>query len=388
MTASLTRRPASDSSIPVRRSPGGVQDSQQAEGVTAPMNGSPAGASSRPTIENSTANLSTSGGDQPADRHIEHVAHGGSAVGSNSRPGRSAIRGALPNVITLTDPALALAAAIVDDLEKVRTANANRLDALTRDKEDSDGEIRGFGLNQSHPDVARLAAMVAAMEKVEHDAVLNLQRKMRAHPLGPWAKAQKGVGEKQAARLLAAIGDPYIRPEIIKADGTVLPEGPRTVSALWAYCGLHVVSGAVQQPVDTPPPLDSTGANPGGDLGHPSVDTRFTAAGVAPRRARGQRANWSSDAKTRAYLISLSCLKQNAGVRAGTCGEPDAIKHTDGCACSPYRVVYDRRRAHTALTRPDWTDGHRHNDALRVASKAILRDLWREAKRLHTGTTD
>jgi hypothetical protein len=46
-------------------------------------------------------------------------------------------------------------------------------------------------------------------------------------------------------------------------------------------------------------------------------------------------------------------------------------------------VTYDARRAHTAVTHPDWTDGHSHNDALRVASKAILRDLWRAARDWH-----
>jgi hypothetical protein len=63
---------------------------------------------------------------------------------------------------------------------------------------------------------------------------------------------------------------------------------------------------------------------------------------------------------------------------------------TPACTCSPYRVVYDRRRAHTAKTRPDWTDGHHHNDALRVASKEVLKQLWRAARDWHLtqeGTT-
>lgn len=49
------------------------------------------------------------------------------------------------------------------------------------------------------------------------------------------------------------------------------------------------------------------------------------------------------------------------------------IKHRG----SPYRKVYDERRAHTVLTHgADWTDGHAHNDARRYVAKAILRDLW------------
>jgi hypothetical protein len=43
---------------------------------------------------------------------------------------------------------------------------------------------------------------------------------------------------------------------------------------------------------------------------------------------------------------------------------------------SPYRRVYDERRAHTLTTHPDWSDGHSHNDALRITAKAILLDIW------------
>jgi hypothetical protein len=287
---------------------------------------------------------------------------------------------AIPKGDSLSDPALALAADVLDDLEKVRMANANRLGILTRTTEDSDGETRGFGLDESHPDVARLAAIVDALRKVEHDAELQLARQLRRHPLHPWIKAQKGVGEKQAARLLAAIGDPYIRHEIVKADGTVIPEGPRTVSALWAYCGLHVLPAADHDAVDALSVRVGGGATNGGDPGQSTADTQVHCAGVAPKRRRGELANWSTKAKTRAYLVATSCLKQ----RAATCKGDDAkTVHIDGCTCSPYRKVYDARRARTAVTHPDWTDGHSHNDALRVASKEILKDLWREAKRLH-----
>lgn len=57
---------------------------------------------------------------------------------------------------------------------------------------------------------------------------------------------------------------------------------------------------------------------------------------------------------------------------------------------SPYRAVYDRRRAHTLLTHPEWTDGHSHNDALRITAKAILLDMWLVAhgKRPREGQKD
>lgn len=231
----------------------------------------------------------------------------------------------------LFDPVLALAADVVDDLERTRMANENRLRQLTRTEPDDDGELRGFGLDELHPDVARLRSIVDSLNEMEHQATLNLQRIMRHHALGPWVKEQRGVGEKQAARLLGAIGDPY---------WNTLHERPRTVSELWAYCGLDV------------------------------------RAGHAPRRKKGVRSNWSSDARVRVRMIAESCLK----------------------AGGPYADVYRARKEHTAdrlheslcpqcvgSSQPGepWRDGHRHSDALRVLGKTVLKDLWIESRRLH-----
>jgi hypothetical protein len=298
----------------------------------------------------------------------------------------------VPNAGSLLDPALCLAADVVDDIERVRIANDNRLRQLVRVGEDADGEERGFGLDPDHPDVMTLAIMIETMKKLEHEATLGLQRKMRKHPLGAWMKAQKGIGEKQGARLLAAIGDPYIN----SAKGQ-----PRTVSALWAYCGLHVLPGG--QSIDD----DQVGLAAGDqlrDTGQPDADNLRSFAGVAARRKKGQRANWSSKAKMRSYLIAESCIKQlssdcrsghpardsqttsAAPVQAGEreASQPHLVAHIPGtCPCSPYRRVYDKRRAHTATTHPEWTDGHSHNDGLRVASKEILKHLWRAARAWH-----
>lgn len=279
---------------------------------------------------------------------------------------------ASPKPSPLADPTLALAADVLDDLERVKIANQNRLRQLTRDTEDSDGEHRGFGLDESHPDVARLAALVGMLEKAEHDAVLNLQRAMRKHPLGPWVKAQKGVGEKQAARLLATIGDPCVNG----STGEY-----RTVSQLWAYCGLHVIFPAGQCGTGAHLARAGGDASPaGGDPGLSSGDDQTRSAGVAARRQKGQKANWSTLAKTRSWLIVQACMKQL---------DPDCktdtgiAEHVADCACSPYRVVIDKRREHTATTHPEWTPAHSLNDAMRIASKRLLRDLWREARRLH-----
>ncbi len=254
-----------------------------------------------------------------------------------------------PGQATLFDPALDLFALCLDDLEKTRIANANRLAQLVRGEPDSDGVVRGFAVSPDDPQARRLQSIVDGLAALEHEAELNLKRAFRAHPLFPWAKALRGVGEKQAARLLSAVGDPYIRPEMVLPDESIRPAGPRTVSALWAYCGYHVIDGE------------------------------------APRRRRGARSNWSQSAKTRAYLIAMSCLKQ----LVKPCHTTDeGAQHVEGCRCSPFRLVYDKRRAHTATTHPEWPPIRSHNDAIRVMTKAILKDLWRAARLHHTGSPD
>jgi len=257
----------------------------------------------------------------------------------------------------LLDPLLALASVTLDDLEALRIAQENRYRSLTEHGTSENGVEWGYGLDDNDPQVAQAGAIVESIKALEHTAALNLQRLMRKHPLGPWVKAQRGIGDKQAARLLGVIGDPYWH---------TAEDRPRTVSELWAYCGLHTLPAR-----------------------HPSIDTQERTAGgeynVAARRRKGQQSNWSDDAKKRAWLIATSCLK----------------------AGGPYREVYDARRAATAdrvhavecvrcgpsgkPAQPGspWSAGHQHADALRITSKAILRDLWREARRIHQeGTTN
>jgi hypothetical protein len=257
----------------------------------------------------------------------------------------------------LYDPTLEMAAKIVDDLENMRKANENRLRQLTRDVEDSDGETRGLGLPLDHPDVARVAGIVEGIKHLEGEAIKNLQKVVRRHPLwNGFLKAQKGVGEKQSARLLAAIGDPYWH---------VPYNRPRTVSELWAYCGYHVLPGTHDR-------IDAQEAAGVGIQTSTSSNTQtrldtHCLYGVAARRTRGQKVNWNPDAKMRAYLIGTQCQM-----------------YFD----SPYRIVTDQRRAHTAITHPEWTKLHSLNDGIRVATKTFLKDLWIAARDIHEQTSD
>lgn len=232
----------------------------------------------------------------------------------------------------MTDMLLQTLASHLDDIEGLRKATANRLRILTTTEPDEDGVMRGFGLTENNFVVKSVMESFEVLETEENETIKILQKQMKAHPLGPWVKKQKGVGEKQAARLLASIGDPYWIDEAEFEDDngniTKRASGPRTVSQLWAYAGLHV---------------DST-------------------SGEAIRHRKGVQSNWKTEIKTRAYLVSTSCIKQMEG---------------------GYRKIYDARRAATKISHPDWTDGHSHNDALRIISKAILKDMWIEAKRLH-----
>lgn len=227
---------------------------------------------------------------------------------------------AIPIVLaSLSDPTLNTLAAQFSDIEQMRIATANRLRILTLDEADEDGVMRGWSLPDNHPSVIALRYQFEAFEIQEKTMEKALAKQLKTHPLHPWIKSQIGLGDKQTARLLGVIRDPYWNE---------LHQRPRTVSELWAYSGLHVIDGQ------------------------------------GAKRRKGQQSNWSAEAKSRIYLIAVSCIKQSK---------------------SPYRAVYDDRRAHTAITHPDWTDGHSHNDALRIMGKEILKQLWIQSRAIHEG---
>jgi hypothetical protein len=269
----------------------------------------------------------------------------------------------------LADPILGVLAEVVDDLERVRCANDNRLRALTTptDRPDADGVCRGHGLTLHHPDVARVVAVVGQLRLAEDQAVAGLQKAMRAHPLWAWAKPVHGLGEKQLARLLCAVGDPFWND---------LKDEPRTVSQLWAYTGFHVIHPRDSHPAD-----------------HGARDTHGAGVGgVAPKRQRGQQSNWSEDARKRAWLIAGSMIKEPGR----------AWPMPDGTAASwRHRRVYEAARdkhagavhdqpcsrcgpsGHPAPAGSQLSAGHQKARAVRVVAKTLLKDVWREAARLH-----
>lgn len=245
----------------------------------------------------------------------------------------------------LRDPTLAMAADVVDDLERVKIANQNRLRTLTMD-----GEF-GHGLSLEHPDVQRLANLVKALEDADHQATLNLGRVMRYHPLGAFVKNSKGVGEKQAARLLAAIGDPYWND---------LHNRPRKLRELYAFCGMSVVGTSAQQA-------------PEGQKIH--------GAGSAPTKQRGERVTWSPDARMRLWLIASKCVMVGHGGPYRAVYDEGRIKYADAIHAEECKRCGPKGKP--ALVGSPLSAAHQHARAIRLIAKAILRDLWAEAKRIH-----
>ena len=228
----------------------------------------------------------------------------------------------------------------LDDLEDLRISTENRYRALTRSEEDVDGEVRGVGLSADHPVVAQVGRTLDALREQEHQMILAVQREIRKSVFAPWLKKQKGIGEKQAARLLASIGDPALN----ESTGEF-----RTLRQLWAYCGYAVDGGVARHPVKGMSQEDML------KLG-------------------------SRDAKMRAYLIATSCVKSLGGEKRAVYDAERArlvnAVHSGDCKrCGP--------SGKPALAGSPLSDGHKHARAVRKISKEVLRDLWMVAREAH-----
>ena len=240
----------------------------------------------------------------------------------------------------IADPMLFTLAQTLQDYETLRIAEEHRLRIFSTpsDVPDEDGVCRGFGYAEDSDEVQVVKGLIDPLKDLEHRTVLSLQKRMRVNPIWPYFKDVKGVGEKTLARLMACIGDPYLRP---LDDGSYTS---RTVSQLWAYCGMHTM---------------------------PNKDGEI----IAAKRMKGVQANWNTEAKTRLFLLSQNLLRQ--GIRKDKDGNQFAV--------TPYGQLYLDRRAHTAVTHPEWNPGHGLNDALRIMGKELLKQLWRAAREIHTG---
>lgn len=175
-----------------------------------------------------------------------------------------------------------------------------------------------------------LEAVAAEAKPLERSIDRELTRLMRQHPLREWIENAPGVALPGVARILGITG------RLDKFE---------TVSKLWAYLGLHVREGR------------------------------------APRRKRGELANWSIKGRTVCYQLAESIVRVGKG---------------------PYREAYDRKKAeygarertgpsecpfgqlHLSKSKKPIACGlaHIHNAAMRYAIKCYLRDLWSEWRKV------
>jgi hypothetical protein len=247
----------------------------------------------------------------------------------------------------IDSPTMKMAVDTLDDIERVRIASENRLRALTRDEADEDGELRGLGLDESHPDVAMAKSIVDGLAALEAQQVKVIQKLMKKHPLSAWVANSKGVGAKQGARLIAAIGDPLVAERVNKTtDGKIvsIDTGERTLREFLSYTGYGI----------------------DGD-------------GMARRRKKGERSNWNVTAKMRAYLIANSVVKTTGPLRevydAARSKYNEAVHATDCVRCGPS----GKPAPAGSLLSP----GHAHARAVRAVAKRVLTDLYDEAQRVH-----
>lgn len=181
-------------------------------------------------------------------------------------------------------------------------------------------QLRRGAFEREHEMLLPPDAVLDSLNGAEHQAELELVRLWRTYSLAPWAKSIRGVGEKSIARLIAEIGDPADRANVAK---------------LWSYCGL----------------------NP----------ERRRRKGMSQDEAL---ACGNPQARKQVWLISTALLK--SGVRSTENGDRYAI--------SAAGELYLARKASTALrvekNGEPWSDGHRHNDALRIVGKEFVKQLW------------
>lgn len=263
----------------------------------------------------------------------------------------------------LEDPLLTTLAKQVDDLEQMRIANGHRVRLMTTDAVDKNGVVRGLNLPEDNPDVQRVMAIMKSMEAVEAEAIKHVQKYMRNSKWGTWLKQARGVGEKQLARLLGEIGDPYWNSRIDL-------NRPRTVSELWAYCGLHTIPAP---PIEGQTPL--------------AVDSVTAEVRIAPKRRKGVQSNWSEAARKRAWLIATSCVKAPPDTKYRMIYDDARVKyeeavHSYPCAQCGTKEVGAKKATPAAVGSP-LRLGHQHARGLRAIAKAVLQDLWIEARKQH-----
>jgi hypothetical protein len=216
-------------------------------------------------------------------------------------------------------------------------ARAFRLAVENSDKKEFAEEYRrDNSLMEIMPSVITSAENRKAWIDLRETAEKKLAAQAKALPVYGFAESIKGLGAVGLGCLVAEAG---------------IPLGEyRTVSGLWKRMGLAVFGDKRQQKCRD--------------------EDEAELHGYSPHRR----------AEVWAFCSDCMFRHQWRGANEET-GEPARPN-------GPYGEVYAKRRAHTAprveatahLSIKDpkkWTNGRCHNDARRIMSKALLRDLWR-----------
>lgn len=369
--------------------------------ITPPANRQPASKARPPEGEqhghgqgrSDTQTLTAVAGDIPGSQNRTGIQRS-TASGEQAPPAANsspAPRGAAPlagYVPFLASPFLSLLADVLDDQEKARIANENRLRQLTGKDTDKDGVQQAFGLTATHPSVRALAVAVRSMRCdsavataimdaaglelerkagapccLEHAAERNLTAALKGTPLWRWAQTVTGCGDKQFARLIGTTGDPYIRSDV-GVSGVL--SMPRTLSQWRSYCG-H--GDPARRPFKGMSQADAKA------LGNPVAKMRahLIAESIVKASVRKLDAADDKDGYDVANRKATSALGQvYLDARAAYA---DRV-HADRCVrCGP--------SGHPALPGSPWSPKHQNAAAQRLVAKTFLDDLWREAKRLH-----
>ena len=222
---------------------------------------------------------------------------------------------------------------------------------------------------------------VELLQQAEHELALAMRRCFRrvAPEVHRWTTDTVGLGEHLMARLLGTIGDP------VHAQPYAWFDDKPDAHTCGPTCGRgrHLVALV---------PFDRT----------PRQLLAFAGHGdPADRRRAGMHQDdalrlGNPRAKFLTHLLAESCMKKpgthllavpnpettaaeksasedlttDGGSAVATRAVPGSVRRR-----SPYRDTYDQARAKYAER--DWTDGHRHNAALRYVGREILIDLWR-----------
>lgn len=176
-------------------------------------------------------------------------------------------------------------------------------------------------------DLLKVALAIAPLAEARHEIELEMVRLARRLPVAPWAKSVRGLGEKALAVIVGEAGD----------LGAYAPDRCGKAGKLRKRLGLAPYNGHAY----------SQWRSKGG-----LTAEEWTDAGYKPAR------------RAEMYAVVAEPLFKHQTMIGG-----------------PYRAIYDQRRAHTAVTHPEWSKGHSHDDALRIMTQRLISDLWSEWRR-------